>query len=59
CGVLSIADAARLRYAYRGLRRRIHLLKLQEQPAQVATASVRDEREQVIRIWQRLMENAG
>ncbi len=59
CGVLSIADAARLRYAYRGLRRRIHLLKLQEQPAQIPDDMARDERENVIRIWRRLMENAG
>ena len=59
CGVLSIADAARLRYAYRGLRRRIHLLKLQEQSAQILDDMARDERENVIRIWRRLMENAG
>jgi len=59
CGVFSIADAARLRYAYRGLRRRIHLLKLQEQPAQIPDDMARDERENVIRIWRRWMENAG
>ena len=56
CGVLAIADAARLRHAYRVLRRRIHLLKLQEQPAQIPSDHVRDERESVIRIWRRLME---
>ncbi|HAS51582.1 MAG TPA: bifunctional [glutamate--ammonia ligase]-adenylyl-L-tyrosine phosphorylase/[glutamate--ammonia-ligase] adenylyltransferase [Gammaproteobacteria bacterium] len=56
CGVLSIADAARLRYAYRGLRRRIHLLKLQEQTALVPGENVLNEREKVNRIWQRLME---
>ena len=56
CGVLAIADAARLRHAYRVLRRRIHLLKLQEQPAQTPSDHVRDERESVIRIWRRLME---
>ncbi|MFZ1829178.1 MAG: bifunctional [glutamate--ammonia ligase]-adenylyl-L-tyrosine phosphorylase/[glutamate--ammonia-ligase] adenylyltransferase [Candidatus Competibacteraceae bacterium] len=59
CGVLSIADAARLRHAYRGLRRRIHLLKLQEQPAQIPGDMAQGERERVIRIWRRLMENAG
>jgi glutamate-ammonia-ligase adenylyltransferase len=59
CGVLSIADAARLRHAYRGLRRRIHLLKLQEQPAQIPSDVAQDERERVIRIWRRLMENDG
>ncbi|MDQ5908888.1 MAG: [glutamine synthetase] adenylyltransferase / [glutamine synthetase]-adenylyl-L-tyrosine [Pseudomonadota bacterium] len=57
CGVLSIADAARLRYAYRGLRRRIHLLKLQELPALVPGENVLNEREKVNRIWQRLMES--
>ncbi len=56
-GILSIADAARLRNAYRGLRRRIHLLKLQEQPALVPVAEVHDARESVIRIWRRLMES--
>ena len=55
-GVLSIADAARLRNAYRGLRRRIHRLKLQEQPALIPADEARDEREGVIRIWRRLME---
>ncbi|MDG4556575.1 MAG: bifunctional [glutamate--ammonia ligase]-adenylyl-L-tyrosine phosphorylase/[glutamate--ammonia-ligase] adenylyltransferase [Candidatus Contendobacter sp.] len=55
-GVLSVADAARLRNAYRGLRRRIHRLKLQEQPAQVPVDEARDEREGVIRVWRRLME---
>ena len=54
-GVLSIADAARLRNAYRGLRRRIHRLKLQEQPALIPADEARDEREGVIRIWRRLM----
>ncbi len=55
-GVLSIADAARLRNAYRGLRRRIHRLKLQEQPAQIPVDETRDEREGVICVWRRLME---
>jgi glutamate-ammonia-ligase adenylyltransferase len=55
-GVLSIADAARLRNAYRGLRRRIHRLKLQEQPAQVPVDEAGDDREGVIRVWRRLME---
>ncbi len=59
CGVFSVADAARLRCAYRGLRRRIHLLKLQEQPAQIADDLARDERENVLRIWRRWMEDPG
>ena len=54
-GVLSIADAARLRHAYRVLRRRIHQLKLQEQPAWIPVDEAQDERASVIRIWQRLM----
>jgi len=56
CGALSIADAARMRHAYRGLRRRIHLLKLQEQPAQVSLDEAREVREGVTRIWRRLMQ---
>jgi len=58
-GILSIADTARLRNAYRGLRRRIHQLKLQEQPAQIPMDEARDERESVIRVWWRLMEGDG
>jgi len=56
-GILSIADAARLRNAYRGLRRRIHLLKLQEQPACIPVHEAGDARETVARIWRRLMED--
>ncbi len=56
-GVLSVADAARLRSAYRSLRRRIHLLKLREQPARIPVDEARDEREGVIRVWRRLMED--
>ncbi len=58
-GILSVADAARLRSTYRDLRRRIHLLKLQEQPACMATDTVRAAREGVIRIWRRLMEDSA
>ncbi|MCB1778028.1 MAG: bifunctional [glutamate--ammonia ligase]-adenylyl-L-tyrosine phosphorylase/[glutamate--ammonia-ligase] adenylyltransferase, partial [Candidatus Competibacteraceae bacterium] len=39
-GVLSIADAVRLRHAYRVLRRRIHQLKLQECPALIPRTEV-------------------
>jgi glutamate-ammonia-ligase adenylyltransferase len=56
-GVLSVAAAARLRSAYRSLRRRIHLLKLREQPARIPMDEARDERESVIRVWRRLMED--
>ncbi len=55
-GILSIADAARLRNAYRSLRRRIHLLKLQEQPARIPAGEAREVREGVSRLWRRLME---
>jgi glutamate-ammonia-ligase adenylyltransferase len=56
-GIFSIADASRLRHAYRVLRRRIHQLKLQEQPALIPLDEVGSEREGVVRIWRRLMEN--
>ena len=56
-GILSIADAARLRNAYRSLRRRIHLLKLQEQPARIPADEALEARKGVSRIWQRLMES--
>ncbi|MCP5158441.1 MAG: bifunctional [glutamate--ammonia ligase]-adenylyl-L-tyrosine phosphorylase/[glutamate--ammonia-ligase] adenylyltransferase [Gammaproteobacteria bacterium] len=55
-GILSVADAARMRHAYRGLRRRIHLLKLQEQPARIAMDEAWETHESVTRIWRRLME---
>ncbi|HRY18904.1 MAG TPA: bifunctional [glutamate--ammonia ligase]-adenylyl-L-tyrosine phosphorylase/[glutamate--ammonia-ligase] adenylyltransferase [Candidatus Competibacteraceae bacterium] len=56
-GILSIADAARMRHAYRGLRRRIHLLKLQEQPARIPVDEAREARKSVMGIWRRLMES--
>jgi len=55
--VLSIADAARLRHAYRGLRRRIHQLTLQQQPAQIPADQAREERNSVLRAWRRWMES--
>ena len=55
-GILSAADADQLRNAYRGLRRRVHQLKLQEQPAQVSNDVARDERDSVVRIWRQIME---
>ena len=55
-GILSVADAARLRNAYRNLRRRIHWLKLQEQPACVPGGEATEIRASVARIWRRLME---
>ena len=57
-GSLSIADAARLRNAYRSLRRRIHLLKLQEQSACIPVAEASDARAAVVSIWRHLMEEA-
>lgn len=58
-GSLSIADAARLRNAYRSLRRRIHLLKLQEQSACVPVAEASEARTAVVGIWRRLMEEGA
>ncbi len=55
-GILSAADADQLRNAYRGLRRRVHQLKLQEQPAQVSNDVARDKRDSVVRIWRQIME---
>ena len=57
--ILPVADAARLRHAYRSLRRRIHQLKLQEQPAQIANDVAQNERDSVIRIWRRVIEEEG
>ncbi|MEI2742980.1 MAG: bifunctional [glutamate--ammonia ligase]-adenylyl-L-tyrosine phosphorylase/[glutamate--ammonia-ligase] adenylyltransferase [Candidatus Competibacter sp.] len=57
-GILSVADAARLRNAYRNLRRRIHWLKLQELPACAPSDEAAEIRESVARIWRRLMEPA-
>lgn len=58
-GVVSVADAACLRNAYRTLRRRIHQLKLQEQPARIPSVEAGGARASVVRIWQRLMESDG
>ena len=57
--ILPVADAARLRHAYRSLRRRIHQLKLQEQPAQIPMTEAQNERDSVIRLWRRVMEEGG
>lgn len=56
-GILPVADAARLRNAYRRLRRSIHRLKLQERPARVPVAEVRDAQESVVHVWRRRMED--
>ena len=56
-GILPVADAARLRNAYRGLRRRIHRLRLQERPARAPVEETREARESVVRIWRRRMED--
>lgn len=56
-GILSTADAAQLRDAYREQRRHIHLLTLQEQPARIPLDNMQVARESVNSIWQRLMEN--
>ena len=53
CGMC--AEAAALRDAYRGLRRHLHLAKLQEQDGRVAYALVGAEREIVLRWWRQCM----
>jgi glutamate-ammonia-ligase adenylyltransferase len=56
-GILAREDATLLRDAYRGLRRRIHRLTLQEQPSLVPEEELRDYRDGVTRIWRWLMES--
>jgi glutamate-ammonia-ligase adenylyltransferase len=56
-GILTAEDATLLRHAYRGLRRRVHMLTLQEQPALVPEEEMRDYRDGVTRLWQQLMES--
>ena len=55
-GMLAADDAALLRDAYRTLRRRAHLLKLQEQSSLIPDEELQDYRQGVLRIWRRLME---
>lgn len=57
-GIFSAADANNLRDAYRSLRRHLHLLKLQEQPARLPCALVQNECANVRHIWQSYMEAA-
>ena len=54
-GILSSWDAGLLRDTYRALRRRAHLLKLQEQPDVVSQEEWREHRAEVVRIWKALM----
>lgn len=54
-GILTKDDAVSLRDAYRALRRKIHLLKLQERPSLIPEQELRDYREAVIRIWKKLL----
>lgn len=55
-GLLSSQDATLLRNAYRGLRRQLHRLTLQEQPGLVPEADARDYRAEVSELWRRFME---
>ncbi len=55
-GWLAEADANRLASAYRAYRRRLHELALQDEEKQVGTDELREEREAVTAIWERLME---
>jgi glutamate-ammonia-ligase adenylyltransferase len=55
-GILSSEDATLLRDAYRGLRRQLHRLTLQEGSDLIPHDAVPDYQQGVVRIWQRLME---
>jgi glutamate-ammonia-ligase adenylyltransferase len=54
--LLSSQDATLLRNAYRGLRRQLHRLTLQEQPGVVPVEEVQDYRAEVSELWRKLME---
>jgi glutamate-ammonia-ligase adenylyltransferase len=55
-GLLSSQDATLLRNAYRGLRRQLHRLTLQEQPALIPAENLQDYRAEVSELWHKLME---
>jgi glutamate-ammonia-ligase adenylyltransferase len=55
-GILEARDAGFLRDAYRGLRRRIHRLTLQEKPSLIPDWELRECRDGVVRLWHQLME---
>jgi glutamine synthetase adenylyltransferase len=54
--VLRSADASGLRTAYRGLRRTLHRLTLQEQPGRVPIEEMEDYRNAVAALWRKFME---
>jgi glutamate-ammonia-ligase adenylyltransferase len=56
-GVLTGENATLLRDAYRGLRRRVHMLTLQEQPSLLPEEETQEYRALVTRMWQQLMED--
>ncbi len=58
-GIFQIVDATLLRDAYRVLRRRSHLLKLQEQSSLIPEQELQDYRKEVVRIWRDLMEDSA
>ncbi len=55
-GLLSSWTAGLLRDTYRALRRRVHLAKLQDQPAVVDEGELRAQRAEVARLWCEIME---
>lgn len=55
-GILCSEDAALLRDAYRGLRRQLHRLTLQNGSDLIPQDAVPDYQQEVVRIWQCLME---
>jgi glutamate-ammonia-ligase adenylyltransferase len=56
-GVLTEEDARCLDEAYKAYRERMHRLSLQEQPGTVSASEFAALREQVSRVWRRLMED--
>lgn len=56
-GLLGGDEATLLRDAYRGLRRRVHSLTLQELPSLIPEGELRNYRDGVTRLWRQLMEN--
>ncbi len=56
CGLMASADSELLCDAYRGFRRRVHRLTLQEQKAVVDGQEFANERETVLRLWRAMLE---
>lgn len=57
-GFFGPGEASFLADAFRGYRAKIHGLTLQEQPLRVEETLFRDIRDQVLRVWYRIMDNS-